>query len=128
MAMNMLLAVAIGGAFGAVGRYLVMSQLGHWLGTGFPYGTLAVNVIGSFIMGCLVEIMALVWSAPQEIRALLVVGFLGSFTTFSTFSLDVYVLYERGHMQALALYMAGSVVLSVAGLVAGLRGMRLLLG
>ncbi len=125
--MNMLLAVAAGGALGAVGRYLVMSQLGHWLGTGFPYGTLAVNIIGSFVMGGLVEAMALVWSPSQELRALLVVGLLGSFTTFSTFSLDVYVLFERGQMQAVALYMAGSVVLSIAGLLAGLRVVRLLL-
>ncbi len=125
--MNMLLAVAAGGALGAVGRYLVMSQLGHWLGTGFPYGTLAVNIIGSFVMGGRVEAMALVWSPSQELRALLVVGLLGSFTTFSTFSLDVYVLFERGQMQAVALYMAGSVVLSIAGLLAGLRVVRLLL-
>ncbi|MHC4917835.1 MAG: CrcB family protein, partial [Planctomycetota bacterium] len=87
--MKMLLAVAAGGAVGAVGRYLVMIQVGYWLGTAFPFATLAVNVIGSFALGLLVGLMALAWSPPAELRALLVVGVLGAFTTFSTFSMDV---------------------------------------
>lgn len=119
--MNMLLAVAAGGALGAVGRYLVMSQVGHWFGQGFPYGTLVVNVLGSFIMGLLVEAWALAWSPSQELRALLAVGLLGAFTTFSTFSLDTLVLYERGAFLSVGLYIVGSVVLSVGGLVAGLH-------
>ena len=119
--MNMLLAVAVGGALGAVGRYLVMSQVGHWFGHGFPYGTLVVNILGSLIMGLLVEAWALVWSPAPEIRALLAVGFLGAFTTFSTFSLDVVVLYERDAFIAVGLYILGSVILSVTGLVAGLH-------
>lgn len=126
--MQMLIAVAAGGAVGAVGRYLVMSQVGHWLGMSFPYGTLVVNVVGSFVLGALVEIMALVWSTGQELRAFLVVGVLGAFTTFSTFSLDAVALVERGAIGAAALYVAASVFFAIAGLVAGLALFRLLLG
>lgn len=125
--MKMLLAVAAGGALGAVGRYLVMTQIGHWLGTGFPYGTLSVNVIGSFILGVLIETMALAWSPPAELRALLVIGALGAFTTFSTFSMDVALRYERGELALTALYIIASVALSIAAFFAGLALMRMLL-
>jgi CrcB protein len=125
--MKILLAVAAGGAFGAVGRYLVMSQVAHWFGTGFPYATLAVNVIGSFVLGLLIETLALVWSPPQELRALLVVGVLGAFTTFSTFSMDVALQVERGETGLAALYIVASVTLSIAGLFAGLHLVRAVL-
>ncbi|MHA1569851.1 MAG: fluoride efflux transporter CrcB [Alphaproteobacteria bacterium] len=125
--MQMLIAVAAGGATGAVGRYLVMSQMGHWLGASFPYGTLVVNIVGSFILGALIEIMALVWSPSQEMRAFLVVGVLGAFTTFSTFSLDAVVLFERGEIGAAALYATLSVLLAVGGLLAGMSLFRLVL-
>ena len=125
--MNMLLAVACGGALGAVARYLVMAQVGHWLGTVFPYGTLIVNVVGSFALGALIEIMALVWSPSQEVRAILVVGFLGAFTTFSTFSLDVVALVQRDALAQAALYIAASVTLSVAAVYAGMRVFRMVL-
>ncbi len=125
--MKILLAVAVGGAIGAVGRYLVISQVGHWLGTGFPYGTLTVNVVGSFILGALVETLALVWSPSPELRALMVVGVLGAFTTFSTFSLEVVLLFERHQSLATFVYVLASVCLSVGGLFAGLRLMRLVL-
>ena len=120
----MLLAVAAGGAVGALGRYLVMIQVGHWLGTAFPFATLAVNVIGSFALGLLVELMALAWSPPAELRALLVVGVLGAFTTFSTFSMDVVLHVERGELALTLSYVAASVVLSVAAFFAGLCLLR----
>jgi len=125
--MKLLLAVAAGGALGAVGRYLVMSQVGHWLGTAFPYSTLTVNVVGSFVLGVLVETMALAWSPPAELRALLVVGMLGAFTTFSTFSMDVVLNYERGELAVMALYIIASVVLSIAAFFAGLALIRAVL-
>lgn len=125
--MKMLLAVAAGGALGAVGRYLAIGQIGHWFGTGFPLGTIAVNVIGSFAMGVLIETTALVWSTSQEMRAFLAVGVLGAFTTFSTFSMDVALLIERGAFAQAALYILASVALSIAGLFAGLHLMRSLL-
>lgn len=122
--MTVLLAVAAGGAVGAVGRYLAMSGIGHGLGAGFPWGTLAVNVLGCFAMGVLVEANALAWSPGPTVRAALAVGVLGAFTTFSAFSLDVVVLAERGRWIAAGGYVAASVALSVAGLVAGLRAAR----
>jgi CrcB protein len=122
--MKILLAVAAGGAVGAVGRYLVMSGVGLLLGSGFPYATLTVNVVGSFILGVIVEAGALVWSPGEALRAFMVVGILGAFTTFSTFSLDVAVLYERGAFAALAAYIIVSVTVSIAALFAGLALVR----
>lgn len=122
----MLLAVAAGGALGSVMRYLVAIALGQWLGPGFPWGTLAVNVAGSFAMGLLVEAGALVWQPAPELRALLAVGLLGGFTTFSTFSLDVAVLAERGDTAAAIAYMVVSVATSVAALFGGLHLVRAL--
>ena len=122
--MKILLAIALGGAIGSLGRYLVTSGIGRWIGHGFPYGTLTVNVLGSFAMGVLIEYMAQNWSPSPEIRAFLVVGILGAFTTFSTFSLDTVTLYERGALIPMAGYMIASVVLSVIGLLGGLALMR----
>ena len=90
MSMSELLAVAAGGVIGAVARYLVYVAVGHLLGTGFPYATLIVNIVGSFAMGVLVELMALVWSTSIEMRLFLTTGILGAFTTFSAFSLDLW--------------------------------------
>jgi CrcB protein len=111
--MKMILYIAVGGAIGAVGRHLLIVRVTHWLGYGFPYGTLAVNILGSFAMGALVETMALIWSPNQEIRAFLVVGVLGAFTTFSLFSLDVMTLLNRGETMAAGLYVITSVILSI---------------
>lgn len=124
MSLKILLSVAAGGAVGAVGRYLIMSQVGHWFGAGFPFATLAVNVLGSFILGSLVEIMALVWSPSEEIRAMLVVGLLGALTTFSTFSMDIYFLMERGEAWSAGLYVAASVLLCVLAFYGGLHLLR----
>jgi fluoride exporter len=127
MSMSEVLAVAGGGVVGAVARYLVYVAVGQLLGADFPYATLLVNVVGSFVMGVLVETMALVWSTSTEMRLFLTTGFLGAFTTFSTFSLDVAVLYERRAFALCALYTIASFVLSVGALFAGLRVMRRLL-
>lgn len=125
--MQVILAVAVGGALGAVGRYLVVLRLGEMLGYGFPFGTLAVNVIGSFAMGCLVEASALSLQLSTEMRGLFLVGGLGAFTTFSTFALDVATFYDRGELGGMALYIAASVTLSILALVAGLKLMRFFL-
>lgn len=125
--MRALLIVAGGGALGAVARYLVFVAAGHLLGAGFPFGTLVVNIAGSFAMGALAEIMALVWSASNETRLFLAVGFLGAFTTFSAFSLDVVVLYERGRLLLCALYIGVSVIGSIGALFAGMWLFRRLL-
>ena len=121
------LAVAAGGAIGATARYTVYLLTTRWLGSDFPYATLIVNVLGSFVMGALIEYMALVWSASQHARVFLAVGVSGGFTTFSSFSLDVVTLYERGKFELAGLYICASVALSVGGLFLGLRTVRRLL-
>ena len=118
--MNMLFAVACGGALGAMGRHFVSGHVMRWTGGGFPWGTLTVNVLGSFLLGALVEYMALRWSATQEMRGFLVVGVLGGFTTFSAFSLDAVLLLERGSLGPAFAYIAGNMLLSICGLFAGL--------
>lgn len=121
---GMLAAVAVGGALGSVARYLMMVQVGRVFGSGYPFGTLAVNILGGFLLGVLVEAMALRWSVSQELRALLTVGVMGGFTTFSTFSMDIFVLMERGDGIGAALYVAASVGLGLAAFWAGLMLMR----
>lgn len=125
--MNIYLSVAIGGATGALCRYMSAGLMLRLFGSGFPYGTLFVNVLGSFVMGLLIEAMALKWSPSPEMRVFLITGFLGAFTTFSTFSLDVALQIERGAYMAAASYIMLSVILSIGGLFAGLAGMRALL-
>lgn len=119
--------IAAGGAVGALARYGVMVLAAQLWGAAFPWGTLTVNVVGSFILGVLIEAFALVWSAGEGVRAFLVVGMLGAFTTFSTFSLDVVTLYERGAMAAAAAYVLASVILSVLAVFAGLALARAVL-
>lgn len=122
--MNLVLAIAAGGALGAVGRHLVGAAALRLFGAGFPVGTVTVNIVGSFLMGALVALMALKLSPSPELRAFLTVGLLGGFTTFSAFSLDAVLLYERGAFAAAAAYVAVSVVCSIGGLVAGLQIVR----
>lgn len=99
-----------------------------WTGHGFPWGIFAANILGSFLMGVLIETFARYGTPFPEARALLAVGFLGAFTTFSTFSLDTILLLERGQpLQAIA-YVAGSVVLAVGGLYIGMVLVRALGG
>ncbi len=119
MKLSLLLAIAAGGAVGALGRHYVAGQAMRLLGHGFPWGTLLVNVLGSFAMGLLIEVFARYLSPSQELRAFLVVGTLGGFTTFSSFSLDVGLLHGRGELGLAALYVALSVCLSIGALFFG---------
>ncbi len=123
----MFLSVAIGGALGACARYGVAQIMLRQLGPGYPYGTLFVNIVGSLLMGVLIELIALRWSPSPELRVLLVTGFLGGFTTFSAFSLDVALMVEKGETLPAAGYILMSVALSIAGLFAGLHLMRAVL-
>jgi len=122
--MKLLVAIAAGGAVGALARHFVNVLALAWFGTAFPWGTITVNIVGSFLMGVLVEVSALVWSPGPALRAMLAVGMLGAFTTFSTFSLETALLYERGQLGLSALYVLLSVTLSVGGLFAGLALIR----
>ncbi len=97
--MNQIFVIAIGGAFGAMMRFLVSTGLYQWLGRGFPYGTLLVNVVGSFLIGLLSETLILQRiTVALDYRAAILVGFIGAFTTFSTFSLETFYLLEQGQI------------------------------
>lgn len=123
------LLVFIGGGIGAALRHGVNVAAARGLGVGFPWGTLIVNVAGSLVMGLLAAWFALKADAgvSQHVRLLLTTGVLGGFTTFSAFSLDVVVLWERQAILAAAAYVLASVVLSIGGLVAGLWVVRTVL-
>ena len=119
--MDKLILVAAGGAVGAVARYLTGMAAARSLGAAWPYGTLAVNVVGGFAMGVLVSALALRGGADQERwRLLLGVGVLGGFTTFSAFSLEVAMMIERREWASAFTYSTLSVVASVAALFAGM--------
>ena len=126
MSPQFIIAVAFGGAIGSVARYLVGIGSGRLFGTNFPWGTLIINVTGSFLIGAFVALLATRWDLSQATRIFLTVGVCGGYTTFSTFSLDAYYLIERGQNWSSLLYMAASVLLSVAALVAALRLVRAL--
>lgn len=119
--------VAAGGALGSLLRYF----LGQWSlrlwGPNFPWGTLIVNVAGCFVIGVFAEMIARRFNASVELRLLLITGFLGGFTTFSAFSLDAISLFERGEAVLGGVYIAASVGLSMAAVVAGLALMRALI-
>ena len=118
--MPIVLWVAAGGAIGASGRYFVNVYAGRLAGTGFPWGTLSVNILGSFIMGAMVTAMALKLNVNQEMRAFLTTGVLGGFTTFSAFSLDFALMVERGDWPCALLYALASVGISLLAIFAGL--------
>ncbi len=120
------LAVAGGGAIGASLRHAMQIAAGRAFGPSFPYGTFAINVAGCFAMGLLVSWFASRDASPGELRAFLAVGLLGGFTTFSAFALDAVTLWRDKALVAAALYILGSVILSVLGLVAGLMAGRAL--
>lgn len=119
------IAVAAGGALGATLRHAVNQIALQALGADFPWGTLAVNILGSFIMGVFVGAFALFWDASQILRLFLTVGVLGGFTTFSAFSLDSVLLLQRGQLIEAVSYILGSVILSLGGLVAGMMLVRM---
>ncbi|MGR9013818.1 MAG: fluoride efflux transporter CrcB [Gammaproteobacteria bacterium] len=119
--MNQIFAIALGGSFGAVMRFLVSTGVAQWLGRGFPYGTLVVNVVGSFMIGLLAEtlIMQRV-TITLEFRAAILIGFLGSLTTFSTFSLDTFYLIEQGNLTKAALNIFSNITACVFAVWIGL--------
>jgi CrcB protein len=123
--MNYLI-VFLGGGLGAALRHGVNVGLPRFFGPGFPYATLFVNVTGSFLMGAIVAWFAFKSGAPQGWRLFLTTGILGGYTTFSAFSLDFALLYERGAYGLAALYVLGSVALSLLGIFAGLALVRTL--
>jgi fluoride exporter len=120
------LIVFLGGGLGAALRHGVNVFAARFAGTGFPYGTLFINVAGSLAMGLIAEYFALKAGLPQRWRLFLTTGILGGFTTFSTFSLEAALLYERGQIAGAAIYVVASVVLAIGALFAGLAIVHML--
>lgn len=116
---NTIAAIAAGGALGAVARYMSNVGITKVMHTPFPYGTLSVNIIGSFAMGMLVAFFLSNGHVSNEMKMFLTVGFLGSYTTFSTFSLDVMSLWTGGDVASAIIYTLASVTLSIAAVFLG---------
>lgn len=128
VSLTSVLCVAVGGALGSVARYLAIVFIGAATGPGFPWGTLAVNIIGSALMGVLAELGALVWQPSSELRIFLTVGILGGFTTFSAFSMDIAVLAERHSWTEAILYVALSLAAGVGSLFFAMWAVRQVVG
>ena len=124
--MSLYLAIALGGSLGAVSRYWVSTTTYAWLGSGFPFGTLMVNVSGSLVMGFLAVILSEKIAVSEEVKFALLVGFLGSYTTFSTFALDGLQWLHNGAYLKVAMYVLLSVMGSLLGVWMGYLGARLL--
>ncbi len=118
--MSIYIAIAAGGSLGAVSRYWMSASTYQWLGQGFPYGTLMVNLLGSLVMGFLSVLLVHRFQVSEEIRMGLLVGFLGSFTTFSTFAMDTLQLAGNDAILKAIVYILFSVLLCILGAWAGL--------
>ena len=126
--MSGILYVALGGAIGASARHMLGLATLKTLGPDYPYGTMAANIIGGFLMGLLAGWLALKLSGGENLRLFLGVGLLGGFTTFSAFSLDAVMMYEKKAYGALLGYVGGSVILSIGALMIGLILARKIFG
>lgn len=122
--MSIYISIALGGSLGAISRYWVSTATYSWLGNNFPYGTLMVNVTGSLMMGFLTVVLVQRFDVSDEVRLALIVGFLGSFTTFSTFSMDTIHWIESGAVIKALTYILVSVTACVLGAWAGLIGAK----
>lgn len=118
------LLVFFGGGLGASLRHFINVTCARCMGPAFPWGTFIINITGSTVMGLIAGYLAFRGEASQPWRLFLMTGILGGYTTFSAYSLDAALLYERGELGLAALYVIGSVVLSIAGLFAGLALVR----
>ncbi len=125
--MTLYIAIALGGSLGAVCRYWISSSTYAMFGAQFPFGTLAVNVSGSLVMGFLAIFLSEKWIAGEALRMALLVGFLGSYTTFSTFALDAMHWLNQGEWVKVVVYITSSVFGSLLGVYIGYLGARALL-
>jgi CrcB protein len=121
------IAVAIGGALGAMSRYWLSTLVETYNSSSFPYGTFLVNVIGSFLIGVCFIVFVEKLHLVDQWRPLLVIGFLGALTTFSTYSLDALLLFQQGHYNTALLYVVSSVLLSLFAAYSGIQLTRVLL-
>lgn len=125
--MSIYIAIAVGGSLGAMSRFWVSSTTYQWLGVAFPYGTLTVNLLGSLVMGFLSVLLVYRFQVSEEIRIGLLSGFLGSFTTFSTFAIDTLELGMDDSLSKAMIYILLSVLLCVLGALAGLLAAKQLI-
>jgi CrcB protein len=123
--MEYYLAVLIGGGLGSLGRYALQGVVHRWAGAGFPYGTLTVNVLGSFLIGLLAIILDERFLATPVLRVFLLVGILGGFTTFSSFSYETAMMFRNGEILLPVLNIAGSVVLCLLATATGMAAGKL---
>jgi len=121
------IAIAFGGAIGAVSRYWLYSAVQRLHDSGFPLGTFVVNVLGSFLIGVFFVLLAEKAQIAEQWRPIIVVGFLGGLTTFSTFSLDALLLFEQGHYNTALFYIISSVALCLIAAFAGMQITRVML-
>ena len=119
-------AIAVGGAIGAVLRYILGNQISIIFGTNFPFSILIINVIGSFFMGMAIESFNLFSISNEPLQKFLTVGILGAFTTFSTFSLDALDLIMKNRISDAFLYISASVLLAILFLFLGIQFIKLL--
>ena len=125
--MRLVLLAALGGAAGSAARYLAVSAATRIFGASFPWGTFGVNVSGSFAIGVFVAAINHWFAGSGDLRTLLVTGFLGGFTTFSAYSLDLLQLIERREFALAAVYAAGSVLVSLLAVALGFAAVRTIL-
>ncbi|HAC87946.1 MAG TPA: fluoride efflux transporter CrcB [Gammaproteobacteria bacterium] len=121
------LAIAFGGALGALSRYWLTVSIERFNGTGFPLGTFMVNLLGSFLIGLLYILFAEKLSVADQWRPVIITGFLGAMTTFSTFSLDALLLFQQGHYNTALFYVLSSVMICIFAAYVGMQIARILL-
>jgi CrcB protein len=122
------LIVFLGGGLGSAARHGMNLFAARLVGTGYPFGTFGINVLGSFLMGVIAEYFALKSGLSQPLRLLLTTGIMGGFTTFSTFSLETALLVERDQFVVAGIYVAASIMVGIGALFAGLAVVRFLVG
>ena len=125
--MNTYIAIAFGGALGAVSRFWLHSVVQRFNDNAFPLGTFAVNLLGSFLIGVFFVVLAEKAQLNEVWRPIVIVGFLGAMTTFSTFSLDALLLFEQGNYNTALFYILSSVALCLLAAFAGMQLTRVLL-
>ena len=121
------LAIAFGGALGALSRYWLTVSIERFNSTGFPLGTFVVNLLGSFLIGLLYIILAEKLSVGDQWRPVIITGFLGAMTTFSTFSLDALLLFQQGQYNTALFYVLSSVMICIFAAYVGMQIARMLL-
>ena len=121
-----IIAIALGGALGAVFRYILGNQISVIFGTNFPFSILIINVIGSFFMGMAIESFNLFSISNEPLQKFFTVGILGAFTTFSTFSLDAVDLILKNRISDAFIYVFASVILAIGFLFLGIQFIKLL--